>query len=68
MKIDEYVPTMTPTRSANEKSWITGPPKKNKATRTRITVKDVRTVRLSVSLMLALMTSASFVRRSFLRF
>ena len=46
-KIEEYVPTKTPTIRANAKFLITSPPNKNKTTTTINVVKDVITVRLN---------------------
>src|SRR4029434_6952383 len=50
MKMDEYVPTMTPIRKENAKSFRTGPPKKYSARTVSKTVPPVRIVRESVSL------------------
>lgn len=51
-KMEEYVPTTIPTSIANAKSWMTFPPRKNKASSTNRVVEDVRTVLLKVSFML----------------
>ena len=48
MNIDEYVPTKTPIIRANEKSWITSPPKKNSAKTTISVVNEVNIVLLKV--------------------
>ena len=40
-KIDEYVPTITPTRRTKAKSRVDSPPMKYKAARARKMVKDV---------------------------
>jgi hypothetical protein len=45
MKMDEYVPTMTPIRKENAKSFRTGPPKKYSASTVSKTVPPVRIVR-----------------------
>jgi hypothetical protein len=48
MKIDEYVPTMIPTTSANENPLNTCPPNKKSDKAVNNVNPDVRTVRLSV--------------------
>src|SRR5437867_8824937 len=59
MKMDEYVPTITPIRKENAKSFRTGPPKKYSASTVSKTVPPVRIVRESVSLIEVFMTSAT---------
>src|SRR3954470_18693353 len=58
MKMDEYVPTITPIRNENAKSLRTGPPKKYNASTVNKTVPPVRIVRDSVSLIEVFITSA----------
>ena len=48
--IDEYVPTITPTKIANENPRITSPPKINNTARTNTIVNDVMIVLLKVEL------------------
>ena len=59
MKMDEYVPTITPIRKENAKSFRTGPPKKYSASTVNKTVPPVRIVRDSVSLIDVFITSAT---------
>ena len=49
MKIEEYVPTITPTIKANAKFLITSPANKNNITTTINVVKEVMTVLLNES-------------------
>ena len=62
MKIDEYVPTMIPTTSANANPFSTGPPKIHSDNAVSNVRPDVRIVRLSVWLMLVLTSSLNAMR------
>ena len=58
MKIDEKVPTTIPITSASENPRNTGPPKRNSERAVSSVSPEVKTVRLSVWLMLRLIVSA----------
>ena len=67
-KTEEYVPTVIPQTSANEKACSTGPPQMKSATTVRNVRPDVITVRLSVWLMLLFISDSRGSRRKILRF
>ena len=56
MKMDEYVPMMTPNRMANTKPRMVSPPKMKMAIKTTSVLMAVLNVRLNVALMASLIT------------
>lgn len=68
MKIEENVPTAIPITRTRENPCRTGPPKNNRESAVRKVKPEVRTVRLSVWLMLRLIVRASGSRLCARRF